>query len=212
MPSGFPILLTRLETRLALVVGGGAVAARKVEALRTARAQVRVIAPEAISSLAELAARREIEWLTRAYQPGDLKDAFLVIAATDNAEVNHAAAREAMERGCLVNVVDDPAYCNFYFPAVVHRGDLTIAISTGGDVPALSGYLRARLEDEFGPEWEDYLALLSELRGELVALYPDIDVRRRVWRRILEADLVSKLTTDGIEIVRERARELMRPK
>jgi uroporphyrin-III C-methyltransferase / precorrin-2 dehydrogenase / sirohydrochlorin ferrochelatase len=196
MGSGLPVTLIKLDARLCIVVGGGAVAERKARALLAAAARVRVVAPTLTDGLSELAQTGAIEWLARAYCAGDLATTFLVIAATDDAQVNHAVAREANERGCLINVVDDPAYCNFITPAVVRRGDLTIAVCSGGEAPALAGHLRAQLEQQFGPEWAEYVARLAQVRQHIAARYPDVNLRRQVWQRLLEADLERLLTGD----------------
>ncbi len=209
MSSGFPITLTQLDKRLCIVVGGGAVAERKARALLAAGARVRVIAPTCTGGLSTLVQSRALEWVARPYCPGDLADAFLVIAATDDTRVNHAVAREAQERGCLINVVDDPDYCNFITPAVVRRGDLTIAISTGGDAPALAGYVRRQLEQEFSEEWAIYVQLLASLRDRIAAQYPDPDARREAWQRVLSAGLERQLSTEGEDRVRTRIAQLL---
>ncbi len=209
MPGGFPVTLTRLETKLCMVVGGGQVAERKVYALLAADARVRIVAPVITVRLQELAEERIVEWAQRRWEADDLQGCFLVIAATDDPKINHEVATEALERGCLVNVVDDPDYCNFLTPAVIQRGDLTIAISTGGQVPALSGYLRSRLENEFGPEWESYLTLLSQMRDEIRERFPDLNARCRAWRRILEAGLEKQVAGGSNDSIRERIREII---
>ncbi len=209
MSGGLPITLTGLETKLCIVVGGGAVAERKVESLLAAGARVRVIAPAATDALTTLARDGKIEWLPCVYRDGDLEGAFLVVAATDDAEVNHAVARQATTRGLLVNVVDDPAWCNFTAPAVVRRGDLTIAISTGGDAPALAGHLRAELEWQFGDEWSAYIEWLARLRGRIAARYPEIDARRQAWARVLDSDLRMYVATRGDQEIEARIAELL---
>ena len=209
MSGGLPITLTGLETKLCIVVGGGAVAERKVESLLDASARVRVIAPAATDALAALARGGKIEWLPSAYRDGDLEGAFLVIAATDDAPVNRAVAQEATARGILVNVVDDPAWCNFTAPAVVRRGDLTIAISTGGDVPALAGHLRGELERQFGDEWDAYVEWLARLRGRIAARYPELEARRQAWARVLDSDLRIYVATRGDQEIEARIAELL---
>ncbi len=189
MSKGLPITLTHLDTRLCLVVGGGEVAERKVGALLDAHARVRVIAPTVTERLAASARSGQLEWVARDYCPGDFEHAFLVIAATDNRSVNRAVAQDAADRHILVNAVDDPECSSFISPAVVRRGELTIAICTGGTVPALSGHLRVRLEHEFGPDWQGYMEWLARLRELLATRYPDIPARRAAWARVLASDL-----------------------
>ncbi len=189
--NGLPITLTHLNTRLCIVVGGGEVAERKVGALLDAHARVRVIAPTLTERLAGFAASGQLEWVARDYCSGDFENAFLVIAATNNRSVNRSVAQDAADRHILVNAVDDPDCSSFISPAVVRRGELTIAICTAGTVPALSGHLRVQLEQEFGHEWEGYMQWLVRLRGLLATRYPDIPARRAAWARVLASDLHS---------------------
>ncbi|MCL4394625.1 MAG: bifunctional precorrin-2 dehydrogenase/sirohydrochlorin ferrochelatase [Chloroflexi bacterium] len=189
MSTGYPVTLFNLNESLCIVVGGGLVAERKVQALLDAQARVRVIAPAITDELARAARASAIDWLARLYQPGDLADAFLVIAATDDVDVNRAVAHEAHERKLLINVVDDPAHCNYIAPAVVRRGDLTIAVSTGGAAPALAAYVRARLERQFGGEWAVLVPRMARLRERIAARVPELNARREVWRRVVDAGL-----------------------
>lgn len=209
MNGGFPVTLTHLGARLSLVVGGGEIAERKVHALLDANAHVRVIAPTVTGALADLARGGKIEWLPRVYCSGDLSDAFLIIAATNDTQVNRAIARQAQERGQLVNVVDDPDYCSFYAPAVVRRGDLTIAISTGGDVPALAAHLRAQIEQQFGDEWDTYVGWLTRLRPQITARYLDMSARRKVWARVLDSDLREFVMTHSEGEIETRVIEIL---
>ncbi len=193
MSQGLPITLTHLERRLCVLVGGGEVAQRKAEALLAAGARLRIVAPQLTDELNAQARAGHFEWVGREYSAGDLSGAFLVIAATDSQAVNRAVAQDANARGLLVNVVDDPQTSDFISPGVVRRGDLTIAVCTGGQVPALAAHLRARLEQEFGPEWEVYLPLLKRLRPRIAAQSPDLAARRQVWERVLEGDWLDLL-------------------
>ncbi len=194
MARGLPVILTQLERKLCIVVGGGAVAERKAQALLEAGARPRVIAPRLTDRLTSLAHAGRVEWIDRSYADGDLSGAFLVVAATDDPEINHAIANAAAGQQALVNAVDDPEVCDFIAPAVVRRGDLTIAIGTGGAAPALAGHLRAQLEKTFGPEWEQYLELLERLRPQIAAQYPNLRDRRKAWARVLEGELLQLLT------------------
>lgn len=159
-----------LEGRGALVVGGGEIARRKVEDLLAARARVTVIAPEICPGIAALAEQQRIRAYCRPYQAGDIGDAFVVIAATDDEALNAAVGNEAKDRNALVNVVDRPAHCTFTVPATVHRGALTIAIATDGLSPAFSGILREELEGRYGPEYGALVELYGGLRGKMIAL------------------------------------------
>src|ERR1700704_589959 len=137
----FPIFL-KIAARPCIVIGAGNLAESKIESLQAAHAKVTVIAPEARPRIAELVAAGEIEWRKREYAEGDLTGHFLVVAATNNPAVNRAVYREATEKDVLCNAVDDPPFCDFYFPSVVRRGGLHIAISTPGAGPALAPRLR----------------------------------------------------------------------
>jgi siroheme synthase-like protein len=183
--SNYFIVLTNLQDGV-IVIGGGQVAARKVEGLLAAGARVTVISPQLAPLLQEMAAQGRILVLPRAYQPGDLGHARLVIAATDDKQVNQAVWQEAQERGCLINVVDDPARCTFHAPAVVRRGKVTIAIGTGGSSPALAQHLRRELEAAIGPEYELLADNLAEFRLRVQASLP-AEKREAFWRELIDA-------------------------
>jgi precorrin-2 dehydrogenase/sirohydrochlorin ferrochelatase len=209
MPRGLPVTLVNLTHSLCLVVGGGEIAERKVHALLDADARVRVIAPVVTDELADLARGGKIEWLARAYRSGDLADAFLVIAATDDPPINRAIAQDARAKGLLINIVDDPDYGNFIAPAVVRRGDLAIAISTGGDVPALAGHLRAQLEQQFGTEWGAYVEWLARMRPQIAARHPEMAARRQAWARVLDSDLRAFIAAHGDEEIQARILQIL---
>jgi precorrin-2 dehydrogenase / sirohydrochlorin ferrochelatase len=164
----FPLFL-KLEKRRCLVVGAGGVAESKIAGLLDTGALVRVIAPEATPQVRAWARARRIDWHRRVFRPVDLRGMFLVVAATSSAAVHEKIYREARRRGVLCNIVDVPQLCDFYYPAVVRRGALQIAISTSGYSPALAQRLRKELEERFGPEYEEWLAVLGKARD---AIYP----------------------------------------
>jgi precorrin-2 dehydrogenase/sirohydrochlorin ferrochelatase len=145
-----------------VVVGGGEVANRKARKLLQARAKVAVVSPDVKPELASMAA----EVHRRPYREGDLEGAFLVFAATDVREANAAVAREAHERGILVNVVDKPSEGDFALPSTLRRGQLQVAVSTGGASPILARRIRRELEDAFGFEWADVVAELGRVRRD----------------------------------------------
>jgi len=179
----FPIFL-KLTGRRCVVVGAGHLAESKIASLRAADAAVTVIAPQASASIAEQAAAGELTLHTRPYRQGDLAGAFLVVAATNAPAVNRAVFAEATATGVLCNAVDDPENCDFYYPAVVNRGDLQIAISTGGRSPALAQRLRQELEEQFGSEYESWVAELGKAREELTAQVLDIEARKKLLHEI----------------------------
>lgn len=206
----YPVCLVGLEGRRIIVIGGGAVAARKVQTLLEAGANITVISPEFCQDLYALQVDSgRIEMVARHYQPGDLEGAFLVIAATDDPPVNEAVWEESQRHNCLVNIVDDPAHCNFIVPAVVERGDLKIAITTGGASPALARRLREQLEAQIGPEYGMLAALLGELRPLIIEQYEAGPMRLQAALSLLDADLLDVLQQEGYDPARRRALELL---
>jgi precorrin-2 dehydrogenase/sirohydrochlorin ferrochelatase len=164
----FPAFL-KLTGRRCVVVGAGPVAEEKIEGLLRAGADVRVVAPEATRRIRELARKKKIRWDERAFRTPDLGGAFLIVAATSSPSLHAQIHRLAQRRGVLCNVVDDPEHCDFYYGSVVRRGELQIAISTGGHSPALAQRLRKKMEREFGAEYEEWLKELGKIRKRLFA-------------------------------------------
>ncbi len=165
----YPICLD-VDSRRCIVVGGGQVAQRKVLSLVACAASVRIISPSLTIALEKLASEGKVEHIDRVYQPGDLKGAFLVVAATDDKSLNRSVVEEAKKRGVLHNVADTPGECSFFVPAVLRRGHLTIAVSTDGKVPALASLLRKKLEEIFDErKYTEITAFLSEARTQLMA-------------------------------------------
>jgi siroheme synthase-like protein len=167
----YPICLN-IRGRRCVVVGGGRVAERKARGLLAAGADVTVIAREAGSGLKRLARGRKIGVLRRGFLSSDLKAAFIVMAATDDAAVNTRVASEARRRGALVNVADSPWLCDFFLPAVVRRGDLQIAISTAGSSPALAKRIRKELSGRYREEYGTLLHIASALRPDVMRIVP----------------------------------------
>jgi siroheme synthase-like protein len=206
--SGYPIVLTGLAGRCCVVVGGGAVAARKAQALVEAGARPVVIGPELGPEVEAMAVAGQVQIERRCYRPGDLAGAALAIAATGDRQVNAAVAEEARQRGVLVNVVDDPALCTFTLPAVVRRGDLLVAISTGGQSPAFARHLREMLEEIIDPAYGELLALVGSLRPRVLSRV----LRERqlqVWKRLLDGELLAILRRDGRAAAEARAAEIL---
>lgn len=207
----FPIFLVGLEKRRVLVVGGGHVAAEKVRALLDGgAAQIDVVAPELSEALAPFVDGERVRHLPRAFDPADLDGAFLSIAATDDPETNRRVFEEAETRGVLSQVVDDPAHCAFIMPSVVRRGDLTVAISTGGASPALAVRLRERLEQELGEEYAAFVRLAGELRPVIMDSIADPAVRKELWYRIVDSDVLRHLKEGDFDRARAEAEALLR--
>ncbi|MGH2520225.1 MAG: precorrin-2 dehydrogenase/sirohydrochlorin ferrochelatase family protein [Chloroflexota bacterium] len=195
----------KLDGRRAVVVGGGHVAARKVQALRGRGAQVQVVAPELCEQLREQRDQAVIDVIPRGFREADLEGAFLVIAATDDRAVNGRVFAEAERRGLLCNVVDVPELCSFIVPSVISRGDLTVAVSTGGLSPSTAKLVRERLEDSLGPEYDSYLELMASLRPRVKRRYATSEERREAWARIHTSGALAALR-EGND---QRAREIV---
>lgn len=190
MAFGYPVML-EVGERPCVVVGGGAVGEGKVRGLLAAGARVTVVDPVPTAGLLELAGRGEVTLVRRSYRPGDLKGAFVAIAATDDTAVNAGIFREAEAEGVLLNAVDDSQHCHFAVPSIIRRGDLLLTLSTGGRSPALARSIRRRLEREFGEEYGVLVDLLGEVREAALAVREvDFDEWAARWERALEQDLI----------------------
>jgi precorrin-2 dehydrogenase len=176
---GFIPIFLDVGGRPCLVVGGGEVAERKVRALLEAGAAVTVVSPQLTPALAAMARADAIRHQSRAFADGDVRGFALAYAATDDASVSRRIAAEARASGIPLNVADVPELCTFLAPSVVRRGDLRIAISTGGASPAFARRLREDLERQFGPEYALLLEILRVVRVRLQAAEPDPAARAR---------------------------------
>lgn len=184
----FPIFV-KLAGRRCLVIGAGTVGQSKIQSLLVAGANVAVIAPQGTSLVREWAENRLIEWEVREFEASDLNDVFLVIAATNCNAINQIIFREAQKRNILCNSVDDPVNCDFYYPAVVRRGDLQIAISTAGKSPALAQKLRKDLEAQYGPEYAGFVDDLGKTRQGLFAKPADPEERKRLLHQLANREV-----------------------
>jgi precorrin-2 dehydrogenase/sirohydrochlorin ferrochelatase len=207
MTTGYPAILL-LEGRLAVVIGGGKVAQRKVQTLLDAGAKVRVVADEVTEGIRAHADSGEIELVERPYESGDLAGSAAVVAATDDERVNRAVFAEATDQKIPVNVVDNVSLCTFIAPSIVRRGDLVIAISTGGNAPALAVRIRQRLESEYGEEYARFLELMGQLR-EQVTVPGDQNERAEAWYRVVDSDVMDLVRAGDMDRARKRATELL---
>ena len=202
----FPIFL-KLTGRPCLVVGAGNLAESKIESLRAAHAAVTVIAPAASSRIADLAAAGELTWHQRAFCPGDIApETFLVVTATNLGEVNRAVYLEAQQKNILCNAVDDPPFCDFYFPSVVRRGDLQIAISTAGASPALAQRLRKEINAQLPLDTGDWLTDLGNLRREVVQMEPLNDERKLLLHQLAQREVCGYDGCPSRVLAREHAK------
>jgi siroheme synthase-like protein len=200
----YPLFLINLSQQRCVVIGGAQEAEWKVQGLLDAAAAVTVISSRLTAQLHAWAQAGRIAWVTREYAPGDLHEAFLVLATGRDPQVNTQIWQEAQTAKALINVVDDPARSTFIAGSVVRQGTLTLAISTGGAAPALAVRLRQRFEQEFGPEYAVFLDLMQEVRGSLVSRYPDFQERRARWYALIDSDILSLLRAGQIEQARQR--------
>src|SRR5437764_5311363 len=168
MPNYYPIMLD-IRRRPVLVIGGNRIAAEKATALAASGARVTVMNPEFCAELLSLAQRDQVMLRYKAYEPGDLAGAFVVVAATEDQQLIEAIWAETQERGQLVNIVDVPARCSFILPSILRRDQLTIAVSTEGASPSLAKRIRHYLETLFPPAYDAYLRLASAARAHLRA-------------------------------------------
>jgi len=192
MSGYYPVYLD-LRGRRVVVVGGGAVAAKKVAGLVAAGAAVRVIAPELHPALAERVARGEVEQLAREYRDGDLEGAHLAFAERLGEELYRALWREAERRRIFLNVEDETPYCSFIAASLLRRGDLTITVSTAGRAPALAVRIRQELERRYGDHHARFLELAGRLRAPLARRFPDFETRRSLWYRLVDSDVLELL-------------------
>jgi len=179
----FPMFV-KLEGRACLVVGAGSIGESKIKGLLESGAKVRVVATLASEAVAQWARSGRIAWEQRTFQSSDLDGQFLVVVATSSRTLNQAIFREARQRNILCNAVDDPEHCDFYYPAVVRRGALQIAISTDGLSPALAQRLRRELEGQFGPEYAGWLQELGEARKQLFSRDMEPEARRKILHQL----------------------------
>jgi precorrin-2 dehydrogenase/sirohydrochlorin ferrochelatase len=173
-------MFLKLEGRPCLVVGAGRVGENKLRSLIRAGARVRVVSPQATPGVQRLAVEKKIVWLRRKFIARDLDGMLLVVVATSSPSLNKHVCEEARRRGVLCNAVDDPQNSDFYYPAVVRRGNFQIAISTGGRGPELAHRLRKELQRQFGAEYTRWVEELGRKRGELLSssLSPGERLRR----------------------------------
>lgn len=206
-PTGYPAILI-LEGKTAVVIGGGAIVERKVQTLLDAGATVRLVSTGLTPRLRELVEAGTIEVSERAYVSGDLTGAAIAVAACDDPVEAQSIFQEASASGIPVNVVDDVPNSSFIAPSIIRRGDLLIAISTGGRGPALAVRLREKLEGEIGPEYATMLALLGDLRDD-VRVPGDEHERRRRWYAVVDSDVFDLVRAGREDEARARARAIL---
>lgn len=208
MAKYYPVFLN-IQNKKCLVVGGGNVAWRKVCSLKEAGARVTVVSPEFCP---ELEKETGIERIQRKYGTEFLKETVLVVASTDDGEVNQIVYHDAVERGILVNVVDKPEFCSFIVPSSIMRGDLCISISTGGASPALARNIRESLEKQFGDEYNEFTKLLAEMRRKIISEIKDESLRRDILQRIAGLDMLDVVREKGASETKKKMLEIISEK
>jgi precorrin-2 dehydrogenase / sirohydrochlorin ferrochelatase len=199
----FPMFV-KLEGRQVLVVGAGPVAEGKIASLLDTGACIRVIAIGAVPQVLQWARDGRIELQLRAFSPNDLAGVFLAVVATSSPDLNESVYREATRMGLLCNVVDVPDLCDFYYPAVVNRGDLQIAISTNGQSPSLARRLREQLEQQFGPGYADWVTELGETRKIVLASNLDPERKRELLLSLASRDAVETAIAAKVTVSQEQ--------
>ena len=201
--ASYPINLN-LANRLCIVLGGGKVAWRKVKVLLESGAKIRVVSPQIIDEFMARVERNEIEYCQKVYEKADLKGSFLVICATDSKIVNAAAARMAHEMGALVNVVDDSYPSDFTVPAQVRRGDLLLTVSTNGKSPEIARQLRKELASVYDESYGEFITLVARYREELKRSVATSGQRERLWREMIDSEVLELVRNGEIGIVEAR--------
>lgn len=184
----FYIACLKLSGRRSVVVGAGSVGLEKIEGLLACDGDVTVVAPEAEPEVVALVDEGTIKWEQRGYRASDLERSFLVIAATNNTDVNVAVFNDAEARGMLVNVVDVPPLCNFILPAITRSGPIAIAISTAGASPALAKRMKREIAEQFGEPYADLAVILNDVRGWAKSTLPTYNDRKAFFESIVDGD------------------------
>jgi precorrin-2 dehydrogenase/sirohydrochlorin ferrochelatase len=188
----YPVNLDMTNKRC-VVVGGGDIAERKVERLLECGAQVTVVSKSLTPVLKARKKTGQMDHIDKDYEDQALDGAFMVIGATDRNDVNERISKEAIARGLLVNIVDDPDRCNFILPSLVQQGDLSIAISTGGKSPALAKKLRKELEKQYGPEYQTLLVIMGILRKRILAGDQRAADNKAVFEDLVHSDILQAI-------------------
>jgi len=206
--SYYPVFL-ELEGKSALVVGGGAVAQRKVETLLEYGASIRIVSKELTPKLKKLVEIGRVRRMGNEFCNNNLEGASLVFAATDDKQLNHKISESALKRGLLINAVDQPADCNFIVPAIVRRGDLSIAISTSGNSPALAKSIKKQLNSQFGKEYETFLILLGHLREEILSAGFPQEENSRIFHDVIESGILEAIAEENWEKVKNTLKKIL---
>ena len=208
MSFNYPVCLN-LQQKKCVVIGGGSVAKRKVAALLAQEAAITVIAPAVCEEIAQKAAANELLWRNTYFTPQDLAGAFLVIAATDNREVNHEAAEYCREHNILINVCDSLEESSFIVNSYFTKGDLLVAVSTGGASPALSRKLRLDLQQMVDDKYAEVLEILCEARKQALIKITDSSKRREFLQSLAKIDYLKILEEQSADNLRNQVKQCL---
>jgi len=203
----YPLFLD-ISRRKCVVVGGGSVAERKVGRLLACGARVEVVDRSLTPALAAMKGEGIIVHHDADYEEAQLRGAFLVIGATDSDTVNERISRDARTLAIPVNIVDDPVRCDFILPSVLERGDLLIAVSTGGKSPALAKCLRKELEDTYGPEYGVLIEILGELREKVIVGGRFSNENRKLFEAVVQSNILDHIRAKRWRRLKEQILEL----
>jgi precorrin-2 dehydrogenase/sirohydrochlorin ferrochelatase len=203
----YPIYLD-ISNKQCAIVGGGDVAERKVQRLLECGANVIVIAKALTPALKTMTTEGKIDWIDSDYDEIHIRDAFLVVGATDRDDINARIAADAGKKNILVNIVDDPEKCNFILPSLFRQGDLSIAISTGGKSPALAKKLREELEAVYGPEYKTLLTILGKLRERIISKGQSCDKNKMLFESLVNSDILDFIREKNWGQIHEMIREI----
>jgi precorrin-2 dehydrogenase / sirohydrochlorin ferrochelatase len=194
-----------MKGRPCLVVGGGHIALEKIRVLLDCETVIRVVAADALDEVKQLSLAGKITLHCKRYSAADLEGTSLVITATNDPELNHHVYTEAVARGCLVNVVDDPEYCDFYFGSIVRRGALQIGISTSGESPAFAQQLKKEIDEALPAETASWLARLGELRRQINQVVEPGPGRISLLRELARREICDAASCPCLQLTENRA-------
>jgi precorrin-2 dehydrogenase/sirohydrochlorin ferrochelatase len=201
-------LYVNIEDKPCIVIGGGEVGERKVLRLLECGARVTVVSKAVTPALQILQDENRIHCIRAEYEPGQVTGAFLVIGATDQDAVNKKISADCRQEGIMVNIVDDPICCDFILPSLCERGDLSIAVSTGGKSPALAKKIRQDLEKTYGAEYAVLLKIMGHLRERIVAVGRPSDENRDIFEALLQSPILEEISQERWDRVKRIIRDI----
>ncbi|WP_027364221.1 precorrin-2 dehydrogenase/sirohydrochlorin ferrochelatase family protein [Desulfotruncus alcoholivorax] len=206
----YPLFLD-IKGKKCLVIGGGSVAERKVRSLLAYGAKVHVTSTKLNAALQEMVASGQVVYSGTSYRPAELDDACLVFCATNDQAVNSAVAKDCAGKNIPVNVVDQPSLCTFIVPSTVARGDLQLAISTGGKSPGMARALREKLEADFGPQFQEFIDYIGNIRNLVISNVEDQEQRSFILKNLVDNVTIDLVKQGELEQAKERVKNVYNP-